>query len=278
MAIVIPNTDVEDLEVELLLEGVYRRYGFDFREYATSSIRRRILEFVRTEALNSVSSLQDRVLHDSEAMDRMLQALTVHVTSMFRDPNFYLAFREKVVPFLRTYPFTRIWHAGCATGEEVYSMAIMLIEEGLYNRCRIYATDMNDGVLHKAREGIFPLSAMQEYTTNYLRAGGRRSFSEYYTSGYDHAIFRPALRERVVFAQHNLATDGSFNEFQVIVCRNVLIYFDRQLQDRVYKLFSESLVRLGVLALGRRESLRFTAVEDQYDPLDERERIFRKMR
>jgi chemotaxis protein methyltransferase CheR len=278
MALVVPNTDVEDLEVELLLEGVFRRYGFDFREYATSSIRRRILEFVRTEGLPSVSSLQDRVLHDTEAMDRMLQALTVHVTSMFRDPNFYLAFREKVVPFLRTYPFTRIWHAGCATGEEVYSMAILLIEEGLYDRCRIYATDMNDGVLHKAREGIFPLASMQEYTTNYLRAGGRRSFSEYYTSGYDHAIFRPALRERVVFAQHNLATDGSFNEFQVIVCRNVLIYFDRQLQDRVYKLFSESLVRLGVLALGRRESLRFTAVEDQYDALDERERIFRKMR
>jgi chemotaxis protein methyltransferase CheR len=278
MAIVIPNTDVEDLEVELLLEGVFRRYGFDFREYATSSIRRRILEFVRTEGLSSVSALQDRVLHDTDAMDRMLQALTVHVTSMFRDPNFYLAFREQVVPFLRTYPFTRIWHAGCATGEEVYSMAILLIEEGLYDRCRIYATDMNDGVLHKAREGIFPLSAMQEYTTNYLRAGGRRSFSEYYTSGYDHAIFRPALRERVVFAQHNLATDSSFNEFQVIICRNVMIYFDRQLQDRVYKLFSESLVRLGVLALGRRESLRFTAVEDQYDALDERERIFRKMR
>lgn len=271
-------SELEDLEVELLLEGVFRRYGFDFREYATSSIRRRIFEFCRIEAVPNVSALQGLVLHDKNAMDRLLQALTVHVTSMFRDPNFYQSFRQNVIPLLRTYPFSRIWHAGCATGEEVYSMAILLMEEGLYDRCRIYATDMNDGVLHKAREGIFPLASMQEYTTNYLRAGGKRSFSEYYTSGYDHAIFRPALRERVVFAQHNLATDGSFNEFQVIICRNVMIYFDRQLQNRVYRLFSDSLVRLGVLALGRRESLRFSAIEEQYDALDEKERIFRKMR
>src|SRR5690606_29800929 len=201
----------------------------------------------------------------------------INVTSMFRDPTFYRAFREKVVPLLRTYPFIRIWHAGCSTGEEVYSMAILLTEEGLYDRVRIYATDINDVVLQQARTGIFPLDKMQEYTQNYLKAGGTASFSQYYTAAYDGALFSPALRERVVFAQHNLVNDRSFSEFNVILCRNVMIYFDRSLQDRVHQLFYDSLPVYGILALGSKESLRFSSLEDRYEELDAREKIYRKV-
>lgn len=274
----IDNPDIEDLEIALLLEAIFRQYGFDFRNYADASIRRRIRERVVAERVASVSGLLERVLHDPAAMDRLLLSMSIHVTSMFRDPDFYLAFRTKVVPALRTYPFIRVWHAGCATGEEVYSMAILLEEEGLYDRTRIYATDMNEVVLAKAREGIFPIGPMQEYTSNYLRAGGKRSFSDYYTAAYDSARFRPSLRDNVVFAHHNLATDSSFNEFNVIVCRNVMIYFNRTLQDRVYQLLYSSLGMFGVLALGRKESLRFSALESEFEVLDEREKLYRRVR
>jgi chemotaxis protein methyltransferase CheR len=196
---------------------------------------------------------------------------------MFRDPGFYRAFRQKVIPLLQTYPFTRIWHAGCSTGEEVYSLAILLYEEGLYDKCRIYATDLSEAVLQTAKQGLFPLGAMKEYTENYQKAEGKAAFSEYYTARYDHALFRPALRENIVFAPHNLVTDGSFNEFNVILCRNVMIYFNRALQDQVHGLFYKSLGRLGVLALGRKESLRFTPEEPHYQVLDEVERLYRKV-
>src|SRR5688572_31224294 len=225
------SPELERTEIELLLEGIFRRYGFDFRDYAFASMRRRLWKQIREEGLATVSALQERVLHDPRAMERLLMNLSVNVTSMFRDPSFYHAFRREVVPLLRTYPFIRIWHAGCSTGEEVYSMAILLAEEGVYDRCRIYATDINDSVLAAARSGIFPLEKMQEYTQNYMRAGGTRAFSEYYTAAYGGALFTPSLRERVVFAQHNLVSDRSFSEFNVILCRNVLIYFDRPLQD-----------------------------------------------
>jgi chemotaxis protein methyltransferase CheR len=271
------QVDREEIEIGLLLEGVFRQYGYDFRGYAHASIRRRILNVVRAESLGTISGLQERVLHDASCMERLLAALTVHVTAMFRDPSFYRAFRAKVARALETYPFVRIWHAGCSSGEEVYSLAILLSEEGLYNRCRIYATDLSERVLSQAREGIFPLSAMKEYTENYVKAGGKASFSEYYTARYDHAVFRPALRENVVFAPHNLVTDGSFNEFNVILCRNVMIYFDRELQNRVHELFYKSLARLGVLGLGKKESLRFTPYESAYQELDGAERLFRKM-
>src|SRR5207248_621529 len=175
--------------------------------------------------------------------------LSINVTAMFRDPSFYVALREKIVPTLKTYPFSRVWVAGCSTGEEVYSLAILLEEEGIYDRARIYATDLNEAVVARARDGVFPLAKMQDYTQNYLRAGGTRSFSDYYVSAYDGAAFDRSLMRNVVFAQHNLVSDGSFNEFQLIVCRNVLIYFDRPLQERVHELFYESLVRLGTLAL-----------------------------
>jgi chemotaxis protein methyltransferase CheR len=272
------NADLERIEIELLLEGVYRHYGFDFRAYAYASIRRRLWKRVSAEGLASISELQAVVLHDSDAMERLLLDLSVSVTSMFRDPRFYQVFRAEVVPLLRTYPFIRIWHAGCSTGEEVYSTAILLEEEGLLERARIYATDINDAVLQQARAGIFPLNRMQEYTDNYIRAGGKRSFSEYYTAKYDGALFSPSLTKNVVFSQHNLVTDRSFSEFNVIFCRNVLIYFDRSLQHRVHALFYESLVMFGILALGSKESLRFSQYEPCYEKLDVREKLYRKIR
>jgi chemotaxis protein methyltransferase CheR len=272
------DPDLERLEIELLLEGIYRHYGFDFRSYAYASIRRRLWRRIEAEGLTTVSALQDRLLHEPAMMERVLLDLSINVTAMFRDPPFYLAFRQKVVPLLRTYPFIRIWHAGCSTGEEVYSMAILLEEEGLYERARIYATDINEVVVHRARAGIFPLERMQEYTENYIRAGGTRSFSEYYVAKYDGALFSPALQRNVVFSQHNLVTDRSFAEFNVILCRNVLIYFDRDLQMRVHGLFHESLVHLGILCLGSKETLRLSNYEGSYEELSTAEKIYRKVR
>jgi chemotaxis protein methyltransferase CheR len=272
------DVGLERIEIELLLEGIYRQYGFDFRSYAYASIRRRLWKRVHAEGLSSISELQALVLHDAPAMERLLLDLSVSVTAMFRDPSFYRAFRDVVVPLLRTYPFVRIWHAGCSTGEEVYSTAIVLEEEGLLDRSRIYATDINEAVLQIARAGIFPLNRMQEYTENYIRAGGTRSFSEYYTAKYDGALFSPSLTRNTVFSQHNLVTDRSFSEFHVVFCRNVLIYFDRELQNRVHTLFYDSLVTFGILALGSKESLRFSQYEDCYEKLDSKEKIFRKVR
>ena len=209
-------------------------------------------------------------------MERLLLDLSINVTAMFRDPGFYRAFRQTVVPMLRTYPFLRIWNAGCSTGEETFSLAIMLAEEGLLDRTRIYATDINQSVLARARDGVFPLEKMREYTENYQAAGGTRAFSEYYVAAYDGARFDPALVENVVFAQHNLVADRSFNEFHVLVCRNVLIYFDKTLQDRVHRLFYDSLARFGILALGQKESVAFTPHERDYQALDEHQRIYRK--
>jgi chemotaxis protein methyltransferase CheR len=281
-AVTLPDTpadypkELEKVEVELLLEGIYRHYGFDFRSYAYSSLKRRLWKRIDQEGLSTVSELQNRVLHDPDFMERLLLDLSINVTAMFRDPGFYAAFRAQVVPLLRTYPFIRIWHAGCSTGEEVYSMAILLHEEGLYERTRIYATDINEVVLQRAKAGIFPLEKMQEYTQNYLKAGGTRSFSEYYTAMYDGALFNQTLTRNVVFSQHNLVTDGSFAEFNVIVCRNVMIYFDRELQHRVHELFYASLVPFGILCLGNKETLRFTRFEDRYEALNLKEKIYRR--
>ncbi|MDB4884141.1 MAG: methyltransferase, CheR-type, SAM-binding domain, C-terminal [Gemmatimonadetes bacterium] len=272
------SPDLERLEIELLLEAIYRHYGFDFRSYAYASIRRRLWKRVEGEGLSTVSELQARILHDPDAMERLLLDLSVNVTAMFRDPSFYKELREKVIPLLRTYPFIRIWHAGCSTGEEVFSMAILLEEEGLYDRARLYATDINDVVLQRARQGIFPLDRMQEYTENYIRAGGKRSFSEYYTAKYDGALFTPTLTRNIVFSQHNLVTDRSFSEFHVIFCRNVLIYFDKTLQNRVHSLFYGSLVMFGILALGSKESLKFSQYEPCYEKLSPTEKIYRKVK
>src|SRR5881397_3427925 len=238
------HDDLEDIELSLLLEGVFRQYGFDFREYAPASLRRRVWRRVFSEGLETISALQEKLLHDPACMERLLLDLSINVTAMFRDPSFYVAFREKVVPALRTYPFTRIWVAGCSTGEEVYSLAILLQEEEVYDRARIYATDINESVLERARSGVFPLDKMREYTENYIRAGGTRSFSEYYLAKYEGALFERELTDNVVWAPHNLVQDRGFNTFNLILCRNVMIYFDRTLQNRVHQLFYDSLERL----------------------------------
>ncbi len=273
----VPSADLEQLEIDQLLEAVYRHYGYDFRDYAYSSLRRRIRERVRAEGTRTISGLKDRVLHDSEVMDRLAIGLSVNVSAMFRDPSFYRAFRREVVPILKTYPFFRIWHAGCSTGEEVYSMAILLAEEGLYERCRIYATDINEAVLRTAREGVFPLARMKQNTANYVAAESRAAFSEYYAANADRAEFHAWLRKNVVFAQHNLVTDGPFNEFQVVVCRNVMIYFNKRLQARVHGLFLESMSRRGFLCLGAKESLKHSSHETEYEEFDAHEKIYRRM-
>ncbi|HKO02715.1 MAG TPA: protein-glutamate O-methyltransferase CheR [Thermoanaerobaculia bacterium] len=272
------KADLEAVETQLLMEGIFRHYGFDFRDYSLPSLKRRVWKRIYEEGLSTISGLQEKVLHDPSCMERLLLDLSINTTAMFRDPSFYLSFRRKVVPLLRTYPFVRIWHAGCSTGEEVYSMAILLQEEGLYDRCRIYATDINESVLQKAKDGIFPIATMQENTANYISAGSTGTFSEYYTARYDYAIFRPSLRENVVFAQHNLVTDASFNHFNVIFCRNVLIYFNNTLQDRVQKLFLNSMEMFGILGLGKKETIRYTAVADCYDDIDREERLYRRVR
>ncbi len=270
------SDDLERIEIQLLLEGIYQHYGFDFRGYAPGSLKRRLWRRAYAEKVDSMSALQTKVLHDPEVMERLLLDLSINVTSMFRDPTFFQALREKVVPLLRTYPFIRIWNAGCSTGEETFSLAILLREEGLYDRARIYATDINDTVLARAREGVFPLEKMRDYTENYIRAGGKESFSTSYPADGDTARFTPDLLEQVVFAQHNLVSDAPFNEFNVIVCRNVMIYFGKKLQDRVHELFYESLDPFGILALGHKESIKFSPYEERYEAVDAPEKLYRK--
>jgi chemotaxis protein methyltransferase CheR len=271
------SDELERIEVQVLLEAIYQHYGFDFRGYALGSLKRRLWRRAYAEKVETMSALQDRVLHDPAVMERLLLDLSINVTSMFRDPTFFSALREKVVPHLRTYPFIRIWNAGCSTGEETFSLAILLREEGLYDRTRIYATDINEAVLGRARTGAFPLEKMRLYTENYIRAGGTESFSSYYTTDGDTARFKPELLEQVVFAQHNLVSDAPFNEFNMIVCRNVMIYFGKTLQDRVHELFYESLDPFGMLALGHKESIKFTKYEERYEALDAPEKLYRKM-
>jgi chemotaxis protein methyltransferase CheR len=271
------SDDLERIEVQVLLEAIYQHYGFDFRGYALGSLKRRLWRRAYAEKVETMSALQDRVLHDPAVMERLLLDLSINVTSMFRDPTFFSALREKVIPLLRTYPYVRIWNAGCSTGEETFSLAILLREEGLYDRTRIYATDINDKVLDRARDGAFPIEKMRLYTENYIRAGGTESFSSYYTSDGGTARFNSDLLDQVVFAQHNLVSDAPFNEFNVIVCRNVMIYFGKKLQDRVHELFYESLDPFGILALGHKESIKFTRFEDRYEALDNPEKLYRKM-
>ena len=268
---------LEDIELDLLLEGIFRQYGFDFRNYARASLRRRVQNLIRDERIGSVSLLQDRILHDREWLDRFIYSLSVNVSAMFRDPNFYIAFRNEVVPLLRTYPFIRIWLAGVSMGEEVYSLAILLEEEGIYDRCRLYATDINDSVLKKAKQGVYPLELMRTYTHNYIKSGGQRSFSEYYSSANESATMRSSLRENVVFAQHNLATDSSFNEFHVILCRNVMIYFNSELQAHVHNLLHESLVMFGVIGLGAKETMKFSPHEHAYQSINSTSRLYRRI-
>ena len=271
--------DLERMEIQFLLEAIYRHYGYDFREYAYSFARRRIRHRLQAENLSSVTGLMEKVLYRPKVMGRLLSDFTINVTEMFRDPSFFLTFREEIIPHLRELPFLRIWHAGCSSGEEVYSMAILLYEEGLLDKTRIYATDINEDLLSKAREGIFRLDGMQAYTRNYLAAGGNKAFSEYYTVRDNGRVsFQPFLNESLVFANHNLVTDRSFNEFHVIICRNVMIYFSKELQNTVHDLFYQSLCPYGFLGLGSREDIRFTPWEQYYEKVSMDEKLFHKIK
>lgn len=269
---------LESLEIDLLLEGIAQRYGYDFRDYARASLARRIHNIVQRENLATVSALQERLLRDHAFMMSFVESISVHITSMFRDPDVYELIRSRIVPLLRTYPFVRIWHAGCSSGEEVYSLAMLLQEEGVYDRCRIYATDISDAVLERARRGIFPLRAMTGYASAYLQSGGRQDFSSYYLADGQSAIVRASLKQNLIFSQHNLACDGVFNEFQLIMCRNVGIYFNQALRERMHRLLHDSTSSFGMLVLGKKESMRFTPYERSYEELVEGLRVYRRTR
>jgi chemotaxis protein methyltransferase CheR len=265
-----------DIELRMLVEAVYLKYNYDFRDYTGASQKRRVLVALREMECATVSELQARVMHDAEAFRRLLQFLTIPVTEMFRDPEYYLAVRQHVVPILKTYPSLNVWIAGCSTGEEVYSMAILLQEEGLLERTQVYATDINPESLAAARRGVMPLERMRAYTENYQKAGGKRAFSDYYTAAYGGALFERSLVDNVTFADHSLATDSVFAETHFISCRNVMIYFNRRLQNRVLGLFHESLCHRGFLGLGSKESIEFSSHAQRFEPLARRERVFRK--
>lgn len=273
---IMEKIEAENIELMLLLEAIYLKYGYDFRDYSSQHIKRRVLRRMSMEGLKNISELQNKVLYDKEFLRIILADFSINVTEMFRDPTFYKAFRKDVVPILKTYPFIRIWHAGCSTGEEVYSMAILLKEEGLYDRSQIYATDFNKVVLQKAKEGIYHIDNIKDYTHNYQQAGGTGSFGDYYIAKYDSVIIDQSLKKKITFADHNLVTDGVFGEMNVIVCRNVLIYFNEELQNNVIKLFSDSLSKGCFLCLGSKESINFSDCVDSFEALVESERIYRK--
>lgn len=258
---------LEDLEIQLLMQGVRQAYGYNFLDYAEASLKRRLRQWLTTTGYASFSHAQASVLHDRQAFDSLLRGITVNVTEMFRDPLFFKVIRDTVVPFLKTYPFVKIWHAGCATGEEAYSVAIVLKEAGLAGRYRMYATDINEAALQKAKDGIFPLKAMRDYTRNYQKSGGLAAFSDYYTARYDNAIFNAELKEDMVFSPHNLVADAEFGEMNLILCRNVMIYFKPTLKQRCMALFDRSLLPGGFLCLGTKESLHEPAAGQKYEAM-----------
>lgn len=270
--------DLDDLELRLLGEGVYERYGYDFRRYARASHKRRVAYVRQQEKLGTITALLDRLLHEPAAMVRFLQGITVGVTALFRNPDFYAAFRAKAVPLLREVPFIRVWHAGCATGEEAYSLAIVLHEAGLHERCRIYGTDINIAALQQAKDGVYSAADVKAAAVNYVKAGGTGRWTDYYGETSGQVFMQPWLKTPMVFSEHNLVTDTSFNEFHVICCRNVMIYFDQTLQAQTHRLIYESLDKGGVLCLGDKETIRFTPHEDAYEVLDEQQKLFRKVR
>jgi chemotaxis protein methyltransferase CheR len=270
------NLENIDIEIPLFLEAIYQKYSYDFRDYSKAHIKRRLMHRMAIGHFTSVSQMQDRVLRDRTFFVDLLEDLSINVTEMFRDPDFYLSFRENVIPNLRTYPFIKIWHAGCSTGEEVYSLAILLKEENLLDRCQIYATDFNRKVLEIAKHGIYQTQDLEKYQRNYTKAGGLGKLSDYYTTKYGSIKLDQALAKKVVFADHNLVTDHVFAEVNLILCRNVLIYFNRDLQNKVIKLFHESLSPSGHLCLGTKETLRFTHFENNFLDIDPKQKIFKK--
>ena len=269
--------ETQNIELQLLLKAIYLKYGYDFRNYSKASIKRRVFHRLDKEGLESISAMQHKLLYDVSFFERLLLDLSINVTEMFRDPSFYLALRKFVMPKLKKHSFLKIWHAGCSSGEEVYSMAILLKEEGLYDRTQIYATDMNEVVLKQATDGIFNISKLKQYTANYQKSGGLESFSDYYMAHYDHVVMDKSLKGNILFSDHNLATDGVFGEMNLILCRNVLIYFNRELQNRVLGLFYDSVSPGGFLCLGSKESIRFSKYSDAFEDVVRIERIYRRL-
>lgn len=263
-------------DVELLLTDIYRNHGYDFTEYSRASLIRRIQRLYAMDRLPSFAEFRYRLQSDAQYFRRFVEEITINVTEMLRDPSFYRTLRSSILPVLATYPFIRIWHAGCSTGEEVYSMAILLKEAGLLHKSLLYGTDINPQVIDKARKGIFPVSQMQKYSENYIQSGGVQDFSSYYTANYHLAKFDSSLTAKMIFSTHNLVSDFSFNEFQLILCRNTLIYFERDLQSKVFRLFDYSLENFGYLALGSKESIRFSPISDRYRQIG-KEKIWRKI-
>jgi chemotaxis protein methyltransferase CheR len=267
---------IQDEEIDILLEDLFAIHGYDFNNYSRASLKRRVMRLYALDKFNSFTALRYKVRTDDEYVKRFVEEITVNVTEMFRDPPFYKALRENVLPLLGTRPFIRVWHAGCSTGEEVFSMAILLHEADLLKKSLIYATDLNPRVLEKVRKGIFPLNQMKQYSESYISSGGRGDFSAYYTAHYGQAKFNDLLSEKTIISTHNLVSDGSFNEFDLILCRNVLIYFDKELQDRALQLFDASLGLAGFLALGSKETLKFSVVQRKFQQLG-REKIWKKI-
>lgn len=267
---------INDSEMQQLLEDVSRIYGYDFSQYSKASLKRRLNRICLIDKLASFAELRYLVVNDASYIQRFVEEITVNVTDMFRDPQFYRTLRNDILPRLGTHPFIRIWVAGCSTGEEAYSVAILLKEINLYEKSLIYATDINPTVIEKASKGIFPLSQMKQYSENYINAGGTEDFSSYYVAMYDVAKLNENLSERMIFSTHNLVSDSSFNEFQLILCRNVMIYFDRDLQNKVFHLFDYSLQNLGYLALGTKETIRFSKLENRYKKLED-DKIWQKL-
>jgi len=265
-----------NIEIDLFLEAIYQKYGYDFRNYGKAHIKRRLLHRMQLSKIPSISEMQYKILYEEAFFNLILKDFSINVTEMFRDPSFYKNVREEIIPILKTYPFIKIWHAGCSSGEEVYSMAILLMEEGLYDRTQIYATDFNHQILRKAKEGIYSISKIKEFTANYQKSGGTKSFSDYYMAKYESVIFNNELKKNIVFADHNLVTDKAFAEVHLIVCRNVLIYFNKDLQNQVLKLFTSSLLPGGYLCLGSKETIRFSDSNIYYNTIIENEKIFKK--
>ena len=265
-----------NIEIELILKAVFIKYGYDFRNYSKAHVKRRLLNRLVASNLKSISEMQHKVLREPEFFEIMLRDLSINVTEMFRDPSFYKALRKEVIPVLKTYPFIKIWHAGCSTGEEVYSFAVLLKEEGLYDRAQIYATDFNHDVLDIAKKGIYPIDRIKEFTANYQAAGGMQSFSDYYMANYNSVIFDQSLKKNLVFAEHNLVTDSAFAEVNLVICRNVLIYFNKDLQNRVIDLFYDSLNNGGYLALGSKETIQFTSKADKFETINAKEKLYKK--
>ncbi len=270
------RTKVEDIELCLILEAIYLRYGHDFRQYSRVTMMRRVQHALEKSDCANLTEMIHRLLVDEPFFQWLLGCFSITVTQWFRDPLFYRALRKSVIPYLRTFPFFKIWHAGCATGEEVYSLAVILKVEGLYERATIFATDFNDDALLKAKNGIYPVKDIKEAAPKYRQAGGTDSLTEMIHANYNSAIVAPDLKKNIVFANHNLVTDGVFGEMHLILCRNVLIYFDKALQNRMYHLFTNSLIQQGFLCLGNRENLEFSEVRDVYKVTDQKQKVFRK--